>query len=127
MTRPTYEPARVRQLRILLWVVLVVGAVLAVLALGYLLGGSDPVLVLLVVVAPAVLMLGLGSKTLQLLGRGQPSARSWVIGTGCVVVLTGLLLSRTGPGLLLAVVGILLLLGGVLPARDADPGPTSDG
>ena len=127
MTRPTYEPARVRQLRILLWVVVGVGALLAVLALGFLLGGSDPVLVLLVVVAPAVLMLGLGAKSLQLLGRGEPRARSWVVATGGVVVLVGLLLSRTGPALLLAVVGILLLLVAALPGRDAGPDGASDG
>ena len=81
-----------------------------------------PALVLLVVVAPAVLVLGLGAKSLQLLGRGQPQARSWVVGTGAVVVVTGVLFSRTGPGLLLTVVGILLLLVALLPARDAHPG-----
>ena len=127
MTRPPYEPARARQLRILLWVVVGVGVLLAVLALLYLLGGSNPALVLLVVVAPAMLMLGLGSKSLQLLGRGEPQARSWVAGTAGVVVLTGVLFSRTGPGLLLTVVGILLLLVALLPARHAGQAGTQDG
>ncbi len=126
MTR-LYEPARARQLRILLWVVVGVAALMALAAVAFLLGGSDPGLVLLVVVLPAVVMLGLGAWTLRLLDRSDPRARWWVVGTASVVVLVGLLLSRTGPGMVVAVVGILLLLIAVLPGRDSGPGPTPDG
>lgn len=126
MTR-VYEPARARQLRILLWVVVAAGALMALLAVGFLLGGSDPVLVLLVVVLPALAMLALAARCLKLLASSDPRTRSWVVGTAAVVLLVGLLLSRTGPGALVAVVGILLLLIAVLPGRDTHPGPTSDG
>jgi hypothetical protein len=105
MSRPPYEPARARQLRILLWVVVGVGALMALLSALFLLGGSDPLLVLLVVLLPAALMLALGTRCLRLLGSSDPRARSWVVCTAWVVVLVGLLLSRTGPGLLVAVVG----------------------
>ncbi|MFC4786458.1 hypothetical protein ACT8ZV_18425 [Nocardioides sp. MAHUQ-72] len=123
----TYEPARARQLRILLWVVVVVAALMAVFALAFLAAGSDPLLVLLVVALPAAVMLGLSARTLKLLGRADPRAGSWVVGTAWVVVLVGLLLSRTGPGLFVTIVGILLLLIAVLPGRDARPGQPSDG
>ena len=126
MTR-VYEPARARQLRILLWVVVAAGALMALLAVGFLLGGSDPVLVLLVVVLPALVMLALAARCLKLLATSDTRARSWVVVTASVVVLVGLLLSRTGPGVLVAVVGILMLLIAVLPGRDTHLDPTSDG
>ncbi|GAA2143786.1 hypothetical protein GCM10009844_16590 [Nocardioides koreensis] len=120
-----YEPARARQLRILLRVVVGVAGLMTVFAVFFLLGGSDPGLVLMVVLLPAVLMLALAARTLKLLERSDPRARSWVVGTAWVVVLIGLLLSRTAPGIVVAAIGILLLLIAVLPGRD--PGPTSDG
>ena len=117
MSQP-YEPARLRQVRILLWVVVVGGAALAVAAAAYLLGGADPRLVLLVLALPSVLMLGLGAKTLQLVGRLDPGVKPWVVATAGVTILVALLLSRTSPGLLIGLVGVLLLLVGVLPSRD---------
>jgi len=114
-----YEPARVRQLRILLWVVVAAAAILAVVAAGYLVAGAAPGLVLLVLVVPSVLMLWLGATSLQLLGRGDPGARSWIVATAVVTVLVALLLSRTGPGGLIGLVGVLLMLVALLPARDA--------
>ena len=126
MTR-VYEPARARQLRILLRVVVGVAGLMTVFAVFFLLGGSDPALVLAVVLLPAVLMLALAARTLKLLERSDPRARSWVVGTAWVVVLVGLLLSRTAPGIVVAVVGILMLLIAVLPGRDSGPGPTSGG
>ena len=115
---PPYEPARARQLRILLWVVIAAAAVLAVVAAGYLLAGAAPGLVLLVLVVPAVLMLVLGRTSLQLLGRGEPGAKSWIVATAVTTMLVALLLSRTGPGGLLGLLGVLLMLVALLPARD---------
>ncbi|GAB3787417.1 hypothetical protein [Nocardioides ungokensis] len=115
---PPYEPARARQLRILLWVVIAAAAVLAVVAAGYLLAGAAPGLVLLVLVVPAVLMLVLGRTSLQLLGRGEPGAKSWIVATAVTTMLVALLLSRTGPGGFLGLLGVLLMLVALLPARD---------
>lgn len=116
-----YGPDRARQLRLLLWVV-VGAAVLLVLAAAVLLaGGGEAAPVLLVLGLPGLLLLSLAAGSQVLLARGRTAARPLTATTGVVAILTGLLLSRTGAGLLVAVVGVPLLLIAVLPARDEDP------
>ena len=120
MNRTPYEPARARQLRRLLKVVVGLGAVMVGYAAGLLiLRDADAVVVLVVLVVPALLMLGLGGRALSVLGSGAGAERVWVTATAAATILVGVLLSRTGPGLLVGVAGILLLLFAVLPARDS--------
>lgn len=118
MTGP-YAPDRVRQLRILLWVVVSAAVVMVLLAAAYLVAGSDPLPVLLALAVPGGLILGLGAKALALLSDGDPRAKIWVVGTAVVSILESVLLSTTAPGLLLGLFAVMLLLVAVLPARDA--------
>ena len=122
MNRTPYEPARARQLRRLLKVVVGLGAVMVGYAAGLLiLRDANAAVVLVVLVLPALLMLGLGGRSLSVLGSGAGAERVWVPATAAATILVGVLLSRTGPGLLVGVAGILLLLLAVLPARDSGP------
>jgi hypothetical protein len=120
-TRPPYGPDRARQLRLLLWV-LVVAAVLLVLAAALLTSsGSSRGGALLVLALPGVLLLGLAAAALAGLARSLPAARPLTAASAVLAILTGLLLSRTGAGLLFAVIGVPLLLIAVLPGRDEPP------
>ena len=119
--RPPYGPDRARQLRLLLWVAVGIAVLLVLAAAVLLAGGGDVVRVLLVLAVPGLLLLGLAAGSQALLARGSLAARPLTAATGVVAILTGLLLSRTGPGLLVAVVGVPLLLVAVLPDRDEDP------
>jgi hypothetical protein len=47
--------------------------------------------------------------------------------TGAVTVLVGIMYSRIGPGVLITVAGLLLLFFALLPARESEPDPPSDG
>ena len=116
-----YAPQRVRQLRLLLWVAIGAALVLAGVAAVLLAGGGDAPRVLLVLVLPAALLLVLAGAAQVLLARGHRAARALTAASGVVAVMTGLLLSRTGAGLLVAVVGVPLLLVAVLPGRDEPP------
>ena len=128
MNRTPYEPARARQLRRLLKVVVGLGAVMIGYAAGLLiLRDVDATVVLVVLVLPALLMLGLGGRSLAVLGSGAGAERVWVSATAAATILVGMLLSRTGPGLLVGVAGILLLLLAVLPARDSGSDEPGDG
>ena len=125
--RPRYAPDRARQLRLLLRVVVVTAVLLVLAAVVLLAGGGDVERVLLVLALPGLLLLGLGTGAHALLARGATAARPLIAATGVVAILTGLLLSRTGVGLLVAVVGVPLLLVAVLPGRDEDrPDPAPD-
>ena len=128
MNRTPYEPARARQLRRLLKVVVGLGAVMIGYAAGLLiLRDADAAVVLVVLVVPALLMLGIGGRALSVLGSGAGAERVWVSATAAATILVGVLLSRTGPGLLVGVAGILLLLLAVLPARDSGSDEPGDG
>ena len=128
MNRAPYEPARARQLRMMLKVVCGLGAVMIGYAAGLLiLRDTDVAVVLVVLVVPALLMLGLGGRSLAVLGSGAGAERVWVSATSAATILVGVLLSRTGPGLLVGVAGILLLLFAVLPVRDRGPDDADDG
>ena len=128
MNRTPYEPARARQLRRMLKVVVGAGAVMIGYAAGLLiLRDADAAVVLVILVVPALLMLGLGGRALAVLGSGAGAERVWVSATAAATILVGVLLSRTGPGLLVGVAGILLLLLSVLPARDSEPDEPADG
>ena len=121
--RPPYEPARAHQLGLVLWVVVAAG--LALLAYGVLglVNGSAVGLVILVALLPALVLLTLASWSRGLLRQADPSARVAVTVTGAVTALVGLLYSRTGPGILIAVVGVLLVLLALLPGRDDADAP----
>ncbi len=128
MNRTPYEPARARQLRMMLKVVCGLGAVMIGYAAGLLiLRDVDVAVVLVVLVLPALLMLGLGGRSLAVLGSGAGAERVWVSATAAAAILVGVLLSRTGPGVLVGVAGILLLLIAVLPVRDRGPDDADDG
>ena len=123
MTPEAYEPDRAKQLRILLWVVLAAAATMAAIAAFLLLDPGrvvDSRQVLLVLMLPAGLLAVLGGATLWLLAAERPAARLTSPVTAVVAVGVGLLLSRSGPGLLVGVVGIMLLLISVLPGREPD-------
>jgi hypothetical protein len=121
MTDFPYEPARVRQLRLLLWVVVAGAALLAVTAVSFLVGGNNPVAVLLLLALPAVLMAGLAARSMQLLARQAPAARRWLVGTAAFSLLVALWFASTLPGLLLGIFGLLLMFITVLPGRDTEP------
>lgn len=117
-----YTAERASQLRSLLWVAVGVAVLLVLAAAVLLAGGGEAARVLLVLALPGLLLLALAAASQILLGRGSGAAKPVTAATGVVAILTGLLLSRTGPGLLVAVVGVPLLLVAVLPGRDEGPG-----
>ena len=127
MKHGPYEPARARQLRILIWVVVGLAAMLIAWAVFLLVaGGVDPLVVLLLLVVPGLLMLAVGMRSQTLLGRGAPNARRWITTTGVITLLVGFQLSTTLPGMLVLVIGILTTLYALLPGRDAGSGTKSD-
>ena len=119
----SYGPERAGQLKILLRVVL--GMVVLILGWGVLIlvGHGSTSTAVRVLVLPGVLLGALAVGGLRAVAAGDPRARPWVVATGIVAVLVALLLSRTGVGLLVAVVGVPLLLIGALPGRDEQPKP----
>lgn len=128
MNRTPYEPTRANQLRKLLKVIVGLGAVMIGYAAGLLiLRDTSAGLVLLVLVLPAVLMLVLGGRALSVLGSGAGAERVWVSATAAATILVGVLLSRTGPGFLVGLAGVLLLLLAVLPSRDREADEPGDG
>ena len=127
MTREPYPGVRVRPLQLLSWVVVSIGVVMVLLAVVYLLAGADPGAVLLLLLFPALLMTGLAAWSISLLTRNRRRARLTVPATGAVTVLVGIMYSRIGPGVLITVAGLLLLFFALLPARESEPDPPSDG
>ena len=127
MTREPYAQARVRPLRLLSWLVISIGVVMVLLGVVYLVAGIDPGAVLFLLLIPATLMTGLAGWSIALLGDNQALARIVVPASAAVTILVGVMYSRIGPGVLIAGAGILLLLYAVLPAREAEPDPPSDG
>ena len=119
--RARYGPDRARQLRLLLWVVVAAAVLLLVVAAVLVTGGAAPGSVLLVLALPGVLLLGLAAAALAGLARSAPAAKPLTAASAVLAILTGLLLSRTGAGLLFAVIGVPLLLIAVLPGRDEPP------
>jgi hypothetical protein len=127
VTREPYPGVRVRPLQLLSWVVVSIGVVMVLLAVVYLLAGADPGAVLLLLLLPALLMTGLAAWSISLLTRNHRRARLTVPATGAVTVLVGIMYSRIGPGVLITVAGLLLLFFALLPARESEPDPPSDG
>ena len=126
VTRAPYEPARARQLGIVLWVVVVAGLALVAYGVLGLVSGAAVGRVILVALLPALVLLVLASWSRGVLRESDPAARRAVTTTGVATVLVGVLYSQVGPGILIAVVGILLLLLALLPGRD-DTGSSSGG
>jgi hypothetical protein len=122
-----YQQARVRPLRMLSWLVVSVGVVMVLLGVVYLVGGANPGAVLFLLLVPALLMTGLAAWSISLLSENQARARVVVPAAGVVTILVGVMYSRVGPGILIAVAGILLLSFALLPARESEPGPPGAG
>ena len=93
----------------------------------YLVAGANPGAVLFLLLVPALLMTGLSAWSISLLSEDRARARVVVPASGVVAILVGILYSRVGPGILIAVAGLLLLFFALLPARESEPGPPSDG
>ena len=127
MTRVPYEPARVRPLRKLLWVVVSFGVVMVMFAVFFLAVDARPGEVLGTLLIPGILLTWLSGWSIGLLSRGEALARVTVPATGAVAILVGVLLSGIGVGLLIGVFGVLLLLYALLPIRDPEPDPPTDG
>jgi hypothetical protein len=122
-----YQQVRVRPLRMLCWVVVSIGVVMVLLGVVYLVAGANPGAVLFLLLIPALLMTGLSAWSISLLSEDRARARIVVPAAGLVTILVGVMYSRVGPGILIAVAGILLLLFALLPARESEPQPPSDG
>jgi hypothetical protein len=127
VTSEPYQQVRVRPLRMLCWVVVSIGVVMVLLAVVYLVAGADPGAVLFLLLIPALLMTGLSAWSISLLSENRPRARIVVPAAGVVTILVGVMYSRVGPGILIAVAGILLLLFALLPARESEPQPPGEG
>ncbi|GAB3763599.1 hypothetical protein FB382_001160 [Nocardioides ginsengisegetis] len=125
---PPYDRGRARQLRMMLYAVLASATVMVILAVALLIHTGDDAstgVVLLVVLVPALVLLGLSVRTLALLALADRRVKMWVTASGTAAILDGLLLTRVGVGWVLIVVGVLLVLVGALPGRDPDTGRTS--
>lgn len=127
MSGKPYQQARVRPLRMLSWLVVSFGVVMVLFGVVFLAAGANPGAVLFLLLVPALLMTGLAAWSIPLLSGKQARARIVVPATGVVTILVGILYSRVGPGILIAVAGLLLLFFALLPARESEPGPPSDG
>ena len=127
MTTEPYQQVRVRPLRLLCWLVVSIGVVMVLLGGVYLVAGANPGAVLFLLLLPALLMTGLSAWSISLLTENRPRARIVVPTAAAATILVGIMYSRVGPGLLIAVVGILQLLYALLPAREPEPPPPGDG
>ena len=127
MSGEPYQQARVRPLRMLCWLVVGIGVVMVLLGVVYLVAGANPGAVLFLLLVPALLMTGLSAWSISLLSEDRARARVVVPATGVVTILVGIMYSRVGPGILISVAGLLLLFFALLPARESEPGPPSDG
>lgn len=127
MTGEPYQQARVRPLRMLCWLVVSIGVVMVLLGGVYLVAGANPGAVLFLLLLPALLMTGLSAWSISLLTENRPRARVVVPAAAAATILVGIMYSRIGPGVLIAVVGILQLLYALLPARESEPQPPTDG
>ena len=124
--REPYEPARARQLGMVLWLVVAAGLALVGYGVLGLVSGAAVGRVILVALVPALALLVLASWSRGVLRDGDPAARRATTITADATIVVGLLYSQVGPGILVAVVGILLLLLARLPGRD-DTGTSADG
>lgn len=118
MSRAPYRADRVRQLRIVTWVILVLTGLSLAYAGFLLVDGTNPaVRVLVLLVLPGVLAVGLAVWSLRLLAHEASAARWTLTGAGVFSTLLGLVLSQFGPAIVFSVAGILVILLALLPAR----------
>lgn len=108
-----YSEDRVRRLRMVLWIVVAVGALIALAALITLAGGSHRGAGLIAAVVAATL-LGSSGMALRLVGRSHPKARLAVVATAIICVLSGVI-SGSWVAFLLLLVGLGLMFLGLLP------------
>ena len=112
----TYGPARTWQLRALLWVALALAALLVMVSVLAMVGGSPQLAV--VVGVPALVATAVATAAVRDRTNGRLRMFSLVSG-GCQVVL-GLLLAASVLGILPSIVGILQLLVALLPGAAGD-------
>ena len=116
-----YSEERGGLLRLLLGVVVALGALVAVLAVFILVDGDDRAAGVLAVAVAGVLLAASGTS-LWLLSRRSPSAKPATVVTGVLSVLSGIALAGSWLALLLPVLGVGLLflaLSADEPARPA--------
>jgi hypothetical protein len=109
-----YSEARARQLRVLLWAAVVVGALLVALA-AFALVLAGPSRYVLMVTVPAVLLLATTVTALRRMEHRGPAARWWSVGTGVLLMVLGLFLTSLALGVLPSILGVLLVLMALLP------------
>ncbi|MFC6286834.1 hypothetical protein ACFP3Q_11535 [Nocardioides sp. GCM10027113] len=109
-----YSPARARQLRVLLWAAVVVGAVLTAL-MAFVLVAGDAARYALVVGVPSLLLVAGAANGLRAMAERGFAARRWSVLTGAVLVVLGLFLTSVALGVLPSILGVLLLLMALLP------------
>ena len=109
-------PARAKPLRRLLYVVLGLAAVLLVLGILFLVGGSGRGGVLLVVLA--VVYGALAGGSLRAIQAGAPWARRLLLATGVVVIVSSVLTVGIFIGLLTVIAGVGLVALSVAPERE---------
>ena len=103
-----YSPGRSRQLGILLWVAVVLAAAMVAFGVFFLTIGYPGYA--LVVVAPAVLLLGSAATSLRLLRAGGRGGKIGSVVTGAVLILIAMLFANSALSLLPSIVGVLVLL-----------------
>lgn len=123
---PIYTEDRVKRIRTVLWIVVGVGALLALLAaytLVVLVPGSradenyTPFSLVVAVVAVAVV--GSSALSMRLLGGPRKQAKVALAGTGGALILSGILLSSAVIGYFLPLLGLAILFLALL--TDGDP------
>ena len=110
---PVYSEDRVRRLRMVLWIVVAVGAFVAVLAVLILASGDDTRAGVFAVVV-AGLLLGSSGTSLRLLPDAEQPAKVATVTTGVLCMVAGLV-SGTWVAFLLLLVGLGLIFLALLP------------
>ncbi len=108
-----YSEDRVGRLRIVLWIVVVVGALVALLAVSTLVAGEHRGAGLLATVV-AVILLGSSGTALRLLSDAERPAKIATIVTGALCMISGAV-SGSWIAFLLLVIGLVLLFLALLP------------
>ena len=110
---PVYSEDRVRRLRMVLWIVVVIGGLVAVLAVLTIAAGDHPEAGVVAVVVAGVLLGSSGTALRVLPDRERPAKIASVV-TGVLCAVCGVL-SGSVAAFLLIVVGLGLLLLALLP------------
>ena len=122
MTQVVFSPGRAQQLRSLLWAAVVLAAACLALALFVAVAGGSLRFAAFLAV-PASVLVPSAMLTLRAMEQPGPGARIGSLLTGGLLIVVGLLLASAVVGILPSIVGILLLLLALLPARGEEQSP----